>query len=413
MGWTELHVSQIAGAADVIILPDNDEPGATHARRIRKLLRTRVGRVRIINLSGLSIKGDVSDWFAAGHSLAEFEKAIENSTPQGWINAADLLSKDLPEVEWIVPNIMSKPSLTILSGESGVWKSWVGTQLCIAAATHAKWINQFEIFAERTMLVTADEDVAETRRKISYLTTGYGMNGTHIDLLGKNFLLWIGPLDFDDDAQFGNLEDAVGDFRPDLIVIDHVRVCMEGNENDSDFARKVKQRSLGIVIAHPCCVMWYHHWNKPSKDGGKRVRDRMRGTGALHGICDHHLAIERSPDGIGTFHIDKNRKGREPAPFNFIPRILETEGRASIEYSGDQGDRIGSTGCSKEILAILQTEPPRPWTRKEIKDRLEKFTDDQIKYGIRQLERGQLVSTSEGRGRTPSEVSLREQKEVP
>lgn len=61
---------------DVIILPDNDTPGCLHARDVARSLCETAASVRIVELSDLSNKGDVSDWLAAGHTLAELDTLI-------------------------------------------------------------------------------------------------------------------------------------------------------------------------------------------------------------------------------------------------------------------------------------------------------------------------------------------------
>lgn len=51
----------------VIIIPDNDEPGMTYAKRINKNI---LGS-KIVTLSGLDDKEDVYDWLNAGHKMEE------------------------------------------------------------------------------------------------------------------------------------------------------------------------------------------------------------------------------------------------------------------------------------------------------------------------------------------------------
>ncbi len=47
---------------DVVILPDNDEVGRAHAEDVRGNLVSVADRVRVLELPGLEVKGDVSDW---------------------------------------------------------------------------------------------------------------------------------------------------------------------------------------------------------------------------------------------------------------------------------------------------------------------------------------------------------------
>lgn len=66
---------------DVVILPDNDTAGATHRDLLIKKLVPVAKSVRVLELSGLSEKGDVSDWLAAGGTadkLVELALALES-----------------------------------------------------------------------------------------------------------------------------------------------------------------------------------------------------------------------------------------------------------------------------------------------------------------------------------------------
>jgi hypothetical protein len=50
----------------VIILPDNDGPGLSHAKAVAASLNEIAASIKILELPGLPPKGDVSDWLAAG-----------------------------------------------------------------------------------------------------------------------------------------------------------------------------------------------------------------------------------------------------------------------------------------------------------------------------------------------------------
>jgi DNA primase len=65
---------------DVIILPDNDEPGKKHAEKIARSLWKIARQVKIVDLPGLPAKGDVSDWLnMAGHSVVELLDIIKQA----------------------------------------------------------------------------------------------------------------------------------------------------------------------------------------------------------------------------------------------------------------------------------------------------------------------------------------------
>lgn len=70
--WRDSYTAALEGA-DVILLPDNDEPGRAHMRHAAAALEGKARRVRWLELPGLPAKGDVSDWLDAGHTVDEFK----------------------------------------------------------------------------------------------------------------------------------------------------------------------------------------------------------------------------------------------------------------------------------------------------------------------------------------------------
>ena len=64
--------------AETIILPDNDQAGYALADRIKNDLTDKASSVRIVRTSEAP-KGDVSDFFEEGHTLADLEALIENN----------------------------------------------------------------------------------------------------------------------------------------------------------------------------------------------------------------------------------------------------------------------------------------------------------------------------------------------
>ncbi|AII61453.1 DUF3631 domain-containing protein [Dehalococcoides mccartyi] len=74
--WREEYNSAFINR-DVIILPDNDEPGKHHAEQVLTCLSKIAKTVKIIQLTGLKEKEDIHDWFNQGHSSQDLLKLIE------------------------------------------------------------------------------------------------------------------------------------------------------------------------------------------------------------------------------------------------------------------------------------------------------------------------------------------------
>lgn len=102
--WRDGDSNALAGA-DVVVLPDNDEPGRTHAEAVAKSLHGLGCRVRVVNLPMLPAKGDVSDWLAAGHTVDELRALVDGA-------AAPWAPNDVPKAGGLVFTSVNSNSLS-------------------------------------------------------------------------------------------------------------------------------------------------------------------------------------------------------------------------------------------------------------------------------------------------------------
>ena len=77
--WQDRYSETLRGA-QVVILPDNDAPGRTHAQHVATSLAGKAASIKVLTLSGLPEKGDVSDWLTAGGTREALE-ALVRETP--------------------------------------------------------------------------------------------------------------------------------------------------------------------------------------------------------------------------------------------------------------------------------------------------------------------------------------------
>ena len=73
--WRDSYSDVLAGA-EVIVFPDNDEPGVEHAEQVAASLHARKCSVKIVQLPNVPVKGDFSDWLESGGNLDDLEELI-------------------------------------------------------------------------------------------------------------------------------------------------------------------------------------------------------------------------------------------------------------------------------------------------------------------------------------------------
>lgn len=86
---------------NVVILPDNDDPGRNHASIVAGKLHRIAASVRVVELPGLPPKGDVSDWLASG-GTADQLRALCKSAPAWTPTVA-------PDDDHLIPDIPQQP----------------------------------------------------------------------------------------------------------------------------------------------------------------------------------------------------------------------------------------------------------------------------------------------------------------
>ena len=103
----------------IAIFPDNDEPGRKHAESVAKILHPVAASIKIVELQGLPLKGDVSDFLATGKTgddLYALYEAAQEWTPD-WKYASDLPHENDKYLRTFGQYVSE------VGGESAFWKA--------------------------------------------------------------------------------------------------------------------------------------------------------------------------------------------------------------------------------------------------------------------------------------------------
>ena len=127
--WMDEHSEYLRGA-DVVLVPDNDQPGRDHVAKVANSLRAKASRIRIVELKGAK---DLSDWIAAGHTANELMRlceaagpwepkgsrkpAVDNTAGATRVIGLAASSSEEPEIEITDWPIMGSPASLGLVGE--------------------------------------------------------------------------------------------------------------------------------------------------------------------------------------------------------------------------------------------------------------------------------------------------------
>jgi putative DNA primase/helicase len=139
----------------IVIIPDNDEPGRKYAHQWAAALVEHVASIKILDLPDLPVGGDVSDW-AEGHDPQEAgerlciladgapeysEKEADTGMWAGQIHTLEEAFKPRQKRQYLVTRLIPLPSLTIVFGAPGGFKSLLIADLATCVAAGLPWLS--------------------------------------------------------------------------------------------------------------------------------------------------------------------------------------------------------------------------------------------------------------------------------
>ena len=300
--WEDSYNVSLQGA-QVIVLPDNDEPGAKHAALIATRLRGIVRTLHIVLLPHLPDKGDVTDWLQAGHTVEELRQLTHQT--KATILAPHLVVTQLADIEpeavhWLWHPYIPLGKFTLLEGDPGQGKTYL--MLAVAAAVTRGYslpdqrgrVPQPHGQAGRVLYLTAEDGLADTIRPRAeqagadlrklLVVEGWTAGGD------------MEPFSF---AQLTLMGDVIRDLQIHLVIIDPIQAFL-GADVDMHRANETRPllAQLGRLAAlHHCAILAIRHMTKGT---GKAI---YRGLGSID-----FTAAARSVLVIGASLEDENKR---------------------------------------------------------------------------------------------------------
>jgi RecA-family ATPase len=176
--------------ANVIMLPDNDEPGRQHADQVATSLRGIAASVKVLTLPGLQEKGDPFDWITAGGTVEQLWALVEiapnpeqsKSEPAEKADtlrdhpvcaletfcAAELEGVQIEKRQWLVDNVIPFENVSLLSGDGGLGKTILALMLGTALSSRTKWLGM-DAMQGASLYFGAEDDKRELHRRLDQI----------------------------------------------------------------------------------------------------------------------------------------------------------------------------------------------------------------------------------------------------
>ena len=169
--WRDEYSQHLADA-NVVILPDNDEPGEQHCKAVAKSLMHVAASVKVLRLPGLPRKGDAYDWVQAGGTAEQLWLLVENAGVE-WNQQADAEETRLvvkcaadikPEkIDWLWDQRLPLGKCVLVAGEGGLGKSMVLAGIAATVSRGKEWpCSEGQSRCGSVIILSAEDDAADT-----------------------------------------------------------------------------------------------------------------------------------------------------------------------------------------------------------------------------------------------------------
>lgn len=286
------------------------------------------------------------------------------------LSADDRAVMGKPTVEWLIPDLIPANDLTIVGGRPKVGKSRVSFAITHAVVEQIGFLGS-QPPAEARPVILVTDDQAD------------GDSADMLDMLG----LWDHPLLYWSrhfrvtEQNLDRLLAAIDANPGALVVLDSLRSisrCLPHGENDPEIGATLYDLKQA-VIDHGGTLLLIHHCNKA---------ENLSGVEALSG----HTAIPGAANAVFTLHylIGEHgplkddplrrlvREGRSGLPLDIV--ISGTAGTGKFHKVCPYADwkqqikeaqkQENTTEQQKKALAVIETEPERWWTVRDVTEEL-------------------------------------------
>ena len=220
---------------------------------------------------------------------AEEQAEIEKSA-FGVYDGVKFFKLNLPKRAWLVEGLMRERDSVIFVGDEKAGKSLFISQMICSITSQHPFVDKHEIPRPcKVSQVLLEGDLAETQDR-------YNRMREVLDFEEGLFqMLFLPPLQLHTSEGAEGLLTAIGDFKPDILIIDPVYFAFTGSLSDDKVVREFIGQLRIIQDTLKCALILVHHTHKIRFDNkGKLITEgdeAIFGSKFLKAWPDHTLML--------------------------------------------------------------------------------------------------------------------------
>ncbi len=306
--------------------------------------------------------------------------------------AAHQLIKSAAKVAYLVDDILPVGSSLLLSGDSGIGKTWLTLDLAIAIDQGRPWLHHFPTQQGKVLVIDEENAIPLLKERLQKLLRAEDEPDDGATL-GVHFLP-SQEINLGDKVFAEAVERVLAAYQPDLVIVDSLTRIHSGSEHDAGAMAHLFRIIKRWTNTYGCCFVLCH----PRRPAGPRENDSGQQIGAF---VDGHLDLRqiRGHKDVFTVEHSKTRYGQPLAPF--AVEIVDVAAQATqVRYAGEAKSQTEAKlheaqQCIKNLAADRQRHSRHEILRKGTEVGLTQHVLDMARKLL--IEAGTLDNAPEGR----------------
>lgn len=294
---------------------------------------------------------------------------VNQALPRYIIHSAKDALQPQPLIEWIIDNLLSTGSVSLIVGEPGSKKTWAILYMAVCVALGVPWLN-FCTVQGATLIIDEDNGERKLSGRINKILTAHqAPESTPL------YYVSLAAFDFGNTNDINELFSLIVEKNVRLVIIDTLAGIMPGrDENSVKDVQPIFMALRRIAERTGTAIVLIHHTNKV---GG------YRGSSALKAAVDLMLIVSSKPESQNIDFKTEKARDTEPVHFsgvaNFMPdkfwlissptsgkaqsfnkgqryvlRYLHLNGESTIQDIKNNADTCSSETARQMVYALVE-----------------------------------------------------------
>jgi 5S rRNA maturation endonuclease (ribonuclease M5) len=319
--WRDEYTQSFRPHQHVTIIPDNDEPGREHARKVAASLHGKVASVKMLELPDLPDKGDVSDWLAGkehddvGEELSRMAESAPVWTPEQpelpatpafvvpshWkrLDVANVQNWACSPLRPIIESIIALGTFVLIAAQSQTGKTLLGLHLARKMLQGGQLFGRYAITPVERVLYLLLED-PDRRAQDRILDNDAEFPGP---LEPERFIIHVAPsFTLTDERIFEWFEHVITTENRKVVFLDTYQKSVPGISSfDDEKQGVILHRLANLTRRLDITLIVNDHFRKDNQKAGRGKGrevsiDDIKGTGGKAQNADTVILLERTAD---------------------------------------------------------------------------------------------------------------------